>query len=198
LGSPDIGKSKVLQPSTKGNSSSEKAKGQLPKRSISLKDPTTTSPETTEETSSIREGEDGDSMKSKVGHLEIPVSRVPVADPDSSDGDIWTKAAAESVNSTAVESGTPERTQNQMGVLLIPSEKLPVDIGTSVLDIQTKLRSDFERFRLEITKQFISFKDEMGKKWNDEVEQLREESLVLEKRVEEIESQIRHQKKYGW
>jgi len=59
------------------------------------------------------------------------------------------------------------------------SSGLPVELGSAVVEIQTVLRRDIERLRLDMVRQFISFRSEMGQKWEGEVDRLRRENESL-------------------
>jgi hypothetical protein len=74
----------------------------------------------------------------------------------------------------------------------VGSSALSVDLGTAVLEIQTVLRRDLEKLRLDIVRQFISFRGEMTHKWEDEVESLRRENAALK---EEVASMRKEQQK---
>lgn len=62
--------------------------------------------------------------------------------------------------------------------------ELPADLGSAVVEIQTVLRQDIERLRLDMVRQFISFRSEMGQKWEGEVDRLRRENDSLKGEVE--------------
>jgi hypothetical protein len=55
----------------------------------------------------------------------------------------------------------------------------PEGLGSAVLEIQTVLRRDIERLRLDMVRQFVSFRNEMGQKWEGEVDRLRRENESL-------------------
>jgi hypothetical protein len=74
-----------------------------------------------------------------------------------------------------------------------PSTQLPTsqshDLTTAVTELQTVMRGEVERLRMDMIRQFITFKTEMGRKWDSEVvalrrenEGLREELLGLKRR----------------
>lgn len=218
----DLVKPVAFQESSKGNILSEKAQGKLPKKASSSKQPPQTPPKDlalrrhsaksgqSSKTSEFEASASSPSkkmpdnraegtiepMKIKISNLEIPVKMEPVADDNSSEGDLWTRAVG-SGETTAIDSGTA-KDRPPLGRVTVPSGTLPVDIGTAVMDIQTTLRSDIERLRLEVVKQFVSFKAEMGKKWKDEVEYLRDENVALKKRLEDLKREMKNKEKGSW
>ena len=66
---------------------------------------------------------------------------------------------------------------------------LSADVGTAVLEIQTVLRRDIERLRLDMLRQFVSFRSEMGEKWEGEVGRLRRENELLKGEVESLKKE---------
>jgi len=60
--------------------------------------------------------------------------------------------------------------------MIVPPAPLSADAGSAVLEIQTVLRRDIERLRIDILRQFVSFRSEMGQKWEGEVGRLRWEN----------------------
>jgi len=59
------------------------------------------------------------------------------------------------------------------------TNEFPEGLGSAVLEIQTVLRRDIERLRLDMVRQFVSFRNEMGQKWEGEVDRLRQENESL-------------------
>lgn len=66
------------------------------------------------------------------------------------------------------------------------TSELPADLASAVLEIQTVLRRDVERLRLDMVRQFISFRSEMGQKWEGEVERLRRENESLKEELDTL------------
>ena len=81
----------------------------------------------------------------------------------------------------------------------VPTEPLPADVGSAVVEIQTVLRRDIERLRLDMLRQFVSFRSEMGQKWEGEVGRLRQENEVLRGEVESLKKEAgRRNERSGW
>lgn len=59
------------------------------------------------------------------------------------------------------------------------TREFPEGLGSAALEIQTVLRRDIERLRLDMVRQFVSFRNEMGQKWEGEVDRLRRENESL-------------------
>ena len=76
---------------------------------------------------------------------------------------------------------------------------LPADVGSTVLEIQTGLRRDIERLRLDMLRQFVSFRSEMGQKWEGEVGRLRQENEMLKGEVESLRKEAgKRNDRSGW
>jgi len=159
-----------------------------------------TNPETSLETSGPSGPRKSSQTRIKLGELELAVETVPPPIPDPrSVGDLWTKAVdAEVVSGTSTAVETPSPISPGEGGKFLPSGKLSVEVGTAVLEIQTALRSDLERLRLDVVRQFVLFKDEMGKKWKDEVEYLRDENVALKTKVETLQREAKNRNVGGW
>lgn len=67
--------------------------------------------------------------------------------------------------------------------------ELPPDLASAVLEIQTVLRRDVERLRLDMVRQFISFRSEMGQKWEGEVDRLRQENQSLKEELDTLKKE---------
>ena len=68
-------------------------------------------------------------------------------------------------------------------------EMLPADVNSAVLEIQTVLRRDIERLWLDMLRQFVSFRSEMGQKWEGEVGRLRQENEMLKGEIESLKKE---------
>ena len=67
-----------------------------------------------------------------------------------------------------------------------PTTDVTPDLASAVLEIQTVLRRDVERLRLDMVRQFISFRSEMGQKWEGEVDRLRRENESLKEELDTL------------
>jgi hypothetical protein len=118
------------------------------------------------------------------------------------DGDVWSNIV-QPVRSSALQSAVVEKTLQPPTDPQSPTKTadtnsvLPTDLGSAVLEIETVLRRDIERLRLDMVRQFVSFRNEMGQKWEGEVELLRRENETLKnelnilKREQEAKSKER-------
>lgn len=59
------------------------------------------------------------------------------------------------------------------------------------MEIQTSLRRDIERLRLDMLRQFVTFRNEIGQKWEGEVDRLRSENESLKGEVERLRKEGR-------
>lgn len=105
------------------------------------------------------------------------------------DEDLWTATAEppKSMNNVTSpirkkEARSP-RKQGAETAEKDPHGQLPAELGTAALEIQTVLRRDIERLRLDMVRQFVSFRSEMGQKWEGEVERLRQENEKLKEEI---------------
>ena len=116
------------------------------------------------------------------------------------DGDLWSNIV-QPIQSSTLQSAVVEKTLHSPKNPQSPTKKkadttseLPADLGSAVLEIQTVLRRDIERLRLDMVRQFVSFRNEMGQKWEGEVDRLRRENETLKnelntlKREQEMKS----------
>ena len=69
-----------------------------------------------------------------------------------------------------------------------------VEFGAAVMEIQSVLRRDVERLRLDMVRQFISFRSEMGQMWEGEVDRLRRENEMLRGEVESLKIESNQRK----
>jgi hypothetical protein len=67
------------------------------------------------------------------------------------------------------------------------SNHMPAD--SAVLEIETVVRRDIERLRLDMIRQFVTFRDEIGKKWEGEVDRLRRDNEVLRKELNTLKKE---------
>jgi len=65
----------------------------------------------------------------------------------------------------------------------------PPDLGSTVMEIQTSLRRDIERLRLDMLRQFVTFRNEIGAKWEGEVHHLRVENESLKAELEKLKKE---------
>jgi hypothetical protein len=107
--------------------------------------------------------------------------------------DIWTTALDTKSTSPSKFSKGPEhnksddsRKRNQAADNSATTSELPADLASAVLEIQTVLRRDVERLRLDMVRQFMSFRSEMGQKWEGEVERLRRENKLLQQELDAL------------
>ena len=76
---------------------------------------------------------------------------------------------------------------------------MPADTGSAVLEIQTVLRRDIERLRIDMLRQFVSFRGEMGQMWEGEVGRLRRENELLRGEVEGLKKEAgKRNERSGW
>jgi cell division protein FtsB len=59
------------------------------------------------------------------------------------------------------------------------------------MEIQTSLRRDIERLRLDMLRQFVTFRNEIGQKWEGEVDRLRAENDSLKGEMEKLRKERR-------
>jgi hypothetical protein len=64
-----------------------------------------------------------------------------------------------------------------------------LEFGAAVMEIQNVLRRDVERLRLDMVRQFISFRSEMGQMWEGKVDRLRKENEMLRGVVESLKNE---------
>jgi hypothetical protein len=114
------------------------------------------------------------------------------------DVDIWTttldtKSPSPSKNSKGPEhlnkSGVPKKRNQPADNSATSSSEVPADLASAVLEMRIMLRGDVERLRLDMVRQFVSFRTEMGQKWEDEVEQLRRENGVLKEELDTLKKE---------
>ena len=108
------------------------------------------------------------------------------------DGDLWSNIVQPIQSEKMLHS--PKNPQSPTKKKADITSELPADLGSAVLEIQTVLRRDIERLRLDMVRQFVSFRNEMGQKWEGEVDRLRRENETLKnelntlKREQEMKS----------
>jgi hypothetical protein len=111
------------------------------------------------------------------------------------DVDIWTttldtKSTSPSKNSKGPEhlnkSEEPKKRKQPADNSATSSSEVPADLASAVLEMRTMLKRDVERLRLDMVRQFVSFRTEMGQKWEDEVEQLRTENGLLKQELDTL------------
>lgn len=90
------------------------------------------------------------------------------------DGDLWTTVTQPVQPALMKKVELPPKKQKDE-----PPVELSEGLGSAVLEIQTVLRRDIERLRLDMVRQFVSFRNEMGQKWEGEVDRLRSENELL-------------------
>ena len=108
--------------------------------------------------------------------------------------DIWTTALDTKSTSPSKLSKDPEqhnksdepKKRNQPADNSATTSELPAALASAVLEIQTALRRDVERLRLDMVRQFVSFRSEMGQKWVGEVERLRRENKLLQQELDTL------------
>ena len=78
--------------------------------------------------------------------------------------------------------------------------EIPADFGSTVMEIQTSLRRDIERLKLDMLRQFVTFRNEIGDKWQGEVRRLRTENESLKAELENLkkEKTERNNERAGW
>ena len=107
-------------------------------------------------------------------------------------------ALVPTVPTTATTISVPSGTASRQPETVL-TEPLPADIGSAVVEIQTVLRRDIERLRLDMLRQFVSFRSEMGQKWEGEVGRLRQENEMLRGEVETLTKEARKRnERSGW
>jgi hypothetical protein len=57
------------------------------------------------------------------------------------------------------------------------------EITTAITELQTVVRGEVERLRMDMIRQFIGFKAEMGRKWDVDIVSLRKENELLREEV---------------
>lgn len=122
------------------------------------------------------------------------------------EGDLWSNIVQPARSST-LHSAVVEKTLHSPRNLQSPTKKkadttgeLPADLDSAVLEIQTVLRRDIERLRLDMVRQFVSFRNEMGQKWEGEVDRLRQENATLKNELNTIkrEKEMMSSEKGNW
>ena len=122
------------------------------------------------------------------------------------DTDIWSNIV-QPVRSNTLQSAAVEKNLQFTMNPQSPTKKkadttseLPVDLGSAVLEIQTILRRDIERLRLDMVRQFVSFRNEMGQKWEGEVDRLRGENEILKNELNTLkrEQEIKLKERGNW
>ena len=115
-----------------------------------------------------------------------PVTQLSSPKKVKSENDLWTSTMADQSKRTVTVPSTLQENQTRSPIKRINEDKdaeiasaVPAELGSMVLEIQTGLRRDIERLRLDMVRQFVSFRSEMGQKWEGEVERLRQENEVL-------------------
>lgn len=91
------------------------------------------------------------------------------------------------IPSTLLEKGT--RTHVKRVIDTDIPNPIPSELGSLVLEIQTGLRRDIERLRLDMFRQFVSFRNEVGQKWEGEVERLRKENDSLRRELDTLKKE---------
>ena len=149
----------------------------------------------------------------KVGSPVRSVSVFPVS-PRKREDDIWTSAieptrravteVKRQVESTVeqprrnIREVKPEiKTEKNIGSEAGEGIAGSVEFGAAMVEIQSVLRRDVERLRLDMVRQFISFRSEMGQMWEGEVERLRKENEVLRGEVENLKKEKDQRKEGG-
>ena len=122
------------------------------------------------------------------------------------DVDLWTNII-QPVRSTTLQSAvveknlqSPRSTQSPTKKMVDITSELPADLGSAVLEIQTVLRRDIERLRLDMVRQFVTFRNEMGQKWEGEVDRLRQENESLKNELSSLkrEQEIMTKERGKW
>jgi len=106
--------------------------------------------------------------------------------------DLWTTIPDPSRPGTVLATMTtslPPRIAPKVPPVIVPTAPLSADTGSAVLEIQTVLRRDIERLRMDMLRQFVSFRSEMGQKWEGEVGRLRRENELLRGEVESLKKE---------
>jgi hypothetical protein len=106
------------------------------------------------------------------------VSPLPQSPKKGGEGDLWTAVTQPIQTYNAPPVAAEKKVQSSKNKFEPPGE-LPENLGSAVLEIQTVLRRDIERLRLDMVRQFVSFKSEISQKWEGEVDRLRQENEML-------------------
>ena len=122
------------------------------------------------------------------------------------DRDVWSNIV-QPVRSSTLQSAVVEKTLQPPKDPQSPTKKmadttsvLSTDLGSAVLEIETVLRRDIERLRLDMVRQFVSFRNEMGQKWEGEVELLRRENETLKNELNTLkrEQEAKSKERGNW
>jgi len=100
--------------------------------------------------------------------------------PEADSGDLWSTAQP------------PLARHSSERKVLSPKKEpveIPADFGSTVMEIQTSLRRDIERLRLDMLRQFVTFRNEIGDKSEGEVRRLRAENESLKAEVEKLKKE---------
>lgn len=148
----------------------------------------------------------------KVGSPVRSVSVLPVS-PRKREEDIWTSVVEpgrvvtevkREIKSTVeqprrnIRQVKPEiQTEKDLGSQVGEGISGSVEFGAAMVEIQSVLRRDVERLRLDMVRQFISFRSEMGQMWEGEVDRLRKENEMLRGEVENLKKEKDQRKEGG-
>jgi hypothetical protein len=119
------------------------------------------------------------------------------------DTDLWSNIV-KPVRSSTLQAAVVEKALHSLKNPQSPAKnttsELPADLGSAVLEIQTGLRRDIERLRLDMVRQFVSFRNEMGQKWEGEVDRLRQENEILKNELNTLktEREIKLKERGNW
>jgi hypothetical protein len=131
-----------------------------------------------------------------------PTNPLPAPSKPPTNPDIWTTIPDPSHPGTVLATMTTSlfpRIVPKVPPMMVPPPPMPADTGSAVLEIQTVLRRDIERLRIDMLRQFVSFRGEMGQRWEGEVGRLRRENELLRGEVESLKKEAgKRNERSGW
>jgi hypothetical protein len=107
--------------------------------------------------------------------------------PEADNNDLWTTSAPSPSRRNSEKRSASPKKEEQAPEPVAP----PADLGSTVMEIQTSLRRDIERLRLDMLRQFVTFRNEIGQKWEGEVDRLRAENDSLKGEMEKLRKERR-------